>query len=688
WLDTTPTTPATTTQSPTDAWRYRVTWKALTEESTPASSPSGHWLLVTPPTPEGRTLGDRAAGALARQGATVERLVVDPVAVGRDGLAARLGERWDGVLSLLGADERPLPRHPALNRAVMGTTLLAQAALDAGCEARIWAVTREAVAVSPSEVPRDAGAQLWGLGRGIALEHPSLWGGLIDLPAVPDERAWARAVRRLVPHGEDQIAVRASGAYGRRLLPAPPAASRRTCTPSGTVLVTGGTGALGGHLARRLARGGTGHLVLTSRRGPDAPGAGELAGELASLGAKVTVAACDMADREAVRALLDEHRPTAVFHTAGTPHSAEFTALDETTTAGVYGGKVLGARHLDELTRELGIGLDAFVLFSSGAAVWGSGGQTAYGAANAALDALAERRRAAGLPATSVAWGLWGGGGMGEGDGEEFLSRRGLGVMPPEDALEALDRALDREDTTVVVADVDWERFAPAFTAFRPSALISRLVSDGGEAGGQDAPDGTLFAAGFAAAGPLERQEMLLGLVRRHVAAVLGHPGTADIGPDRAFKELGFSSVTAVELAGRLGRECGRKLPPTLVFDHPTAAAVAEHLAELLTPPAGPAAGPREEEARAALARVPLERLREAGLLDALLRLAADESGATTPRTSAASGAPRGREEPDGRGEPDGSGHRESPDAAGGSDALDDLDGDALVRLALGEPGE
>ncbi|WP_040690685.1 beta-ketoacyl reductase, partial [Nocardiopsis lucentensis] len=529
------------------------------------------WLLVVPETAEGRAWGEQAATALAQHGARVEPLVIDPLTTGRDGLAARLGGRWDGVLSLLADDERPLPGSPHLNRAALGTTLLAQAALDAGCTARLWTLTRGAVAVSPGETPRPAGAEVWGLGRTIALEHPTLWGGLVDLPPEPDERAWARMAHALTPTGEDQVAVRPSGAYGRRLTQASPTTTRPGYSPRGTVLITGGTGALGGHLAHWLAEHGAEHLVLTSRRGLDAPEAVDLVERLSTSGTAVTVVGCDMADRSAVRAVLAEHRPTAVFHTAGVPHSGDFLTLDETTMAEVYGGKVAGARHLDEVTRELGLELDAFVLYSSGAAVWGSGGQSAYGAANAALDALAERRRAAGLPATSVAWGLWGGGGMGEGAGEDFLSSRGLGVMPPEEALSALRQAV--ADTCVVVADVDWSRFATGFTAFRPSPLISELAGPeaaaqtGGEAGGPSEADA------LAAAPARERRERLLDAVRRDVAFVLGHAGPEEVGPDQSFKDLGFSSVTAVELSGRLSRACGRKLPPTLVFDHPTAAA-------------------------------------------------------------------------------------------------------------------
>ena len=282
-----------------------------------------------------------------------------------------LAAGFTGILSLLGLDERAHPRDHGLPLAVSGTTALAQAAVDSGTAAALWALTQGAVAVSPAERPSPAGAQVWGLGRGIALEHPRLWGGLVDLPAEPDARAWQRVVAALAGRDdEDQIAVRASGTYGRRISRAGTASVRRAYTPRGTVLVTGGTGALGGHVARWLAAAGAGHLVLTGRRGPDAPGAGELAAELRALGAEVTVAACDVADRDALAALLAEHPPTAVFHTAGVLADGVIGTVSADDLRAIRAPKADAARHLHELTVEQGLELDAFVLFSSVTGTW------------------------------------------------------------------------------------------------------------------------------------------------------------------------------------------------------------------------------------------------------------------------------------------------------------------------------
>ncbi|MFG1804198.1 SDR family NAD(P)-dependent oxidoreductase [Micromonospora carbonacea] len=636
-----------------DGWRYRVGWRRLQRTG---AAPADRWLLVTGPE-QAAELVEAVRDALTARGAEVRLVTVEPTSTDRAACAALLTAAGAGgatrVLSLLGTDRRPHPDHPAVSVGAAATLLLTQAVADALPAARLWVVTRGAVSVGPGETADERQAQVWGFGRVAALELPRTWGGLVDLPADADGPVWEAFVDVLAGD-EDQVALRGPVGYGRRLRRAPALPAKRRYRPRGTVLVTGGTGALGAHVARRLAAGGATHLVLTSRRGADAPGAAGLVGELRALGAEVTVAACDVADRAAVAALLAglpaDAPLSAVFHTAGVAHSMPIGETGLADVAEVFAGKVAGARHLDELTR--GHDLDAFVLYSSNAGVWGSSGQSAYGAANAALDALAERRRAAGLTATSVAWGLWGSGGMGEGDAEEYLSRRGLRPMPPERGVDALLAALDRDETFIAVADVDWTLFTAGFTAFRPSPLLGDLpearatLADAGPAG-SDLP------AWHAAASPDERRRGLLDLVRRQVAAVLGHPGPEHVGPDAAFREIGFDSLTAVDLAKRLRAAVGVPLSATLVFDHPTATAVAEHLAGLLGP--APAGGdPREAEVRRALADLPLARLRDAGLLDGLLALAGLDADAV----------------------PDG------PEPAPG-DAIDELDPEELVRRVL-----
>ncbi|MER5604207.1 type I polyketide synthase, partial [Streptomyces sp. NPDC002265] len=346
---------------------------------------------------------------------------------------------------------------------------------------------------------------------------------------------------------------------------------------------TGGTGALGGHVARWLAGAGAEHLVLTSRRGADAPGATALRAELEETGARVTLAGCDVADRDAVTALLAEHTFTSVFHAAGVEQFAPFDELTPADFARTVAAKAGGAAHLDELLgdREL----DAFVMFSSIAGVWGSGLQTAYAAGNAFLDGLAARRRARGLTATAIAWGPWADGGMVTDADEGHLRRRGVLTLPAALAVTAVQRALDCDDTTVVVADIDWQRFIGPFTLGRPSALLSELpeVHHAGTTEPAAATGVAPLAARLAGLPEAERTKTLIDLVRGHVAAVLGHSSAAEVEPDRAFKDLGFDSLTAVELRNRLNAETGLALPPTLVFDHPNATALARFLqSELL----------------------------------------------------------------------------------------------------------
>ncbi|WP_143264211.1 type I polyketide synthase, partial [Amycolatopsis kentuckyensis] len=423
----------------------------------------------------------------------------------------------------------------------------------------------------------------WGLGRVIGLELPGIWGGLLDLPAEPDAAtATLLAAALSGVDDEDQVAIRPSGLLARRLVRAPFSPPAERWKPRGTVLITGGTGALGGHVARRLAADGAGHLVLTSRRGPDAPGAADLEAELSALGARVTIAACDVADRDALAALLAglDEPVRAVVHAAGLPQATPVLDTTAAEFAAVLEGKVTGARNLDEL---LGDDLDAFVLFSSNAGVWGSGGQGAYGAGNAYLDALAEQRRARGAAATSVAWGFWGGGGMaGDVELEDQLRRRGLREMAPEAAVEALCQALDAREVFLAVADVDWARFAPGFTLSRRRPLIEDIPEVRALLSEAPAVARPALARRVAELGETEARRLLLDLVRGQAASVLGHDSPTAVPAGRAFRELGFDSLTAVEVRNRINAATGLTLPATLVFDHPNPAALAEELHRLL----------------------------------------------------------------------------------------------------------
>ncbi|GAA1298630.1 hypothetical protein GCM10009634_55330 [Saccharothrix xinjiangensis] len=596
-------------RSEIDSWRYRVVWRPT---GRPTGAPlTGRWLLVADS--DGRDSDGRAAAVaerLAARGAVV--VTVEPAELAeldRSALAellrASAAPDLAGVVALTALDERPHPLHPTITAGVARTVTLVQALGDAGITAPTWVITSGAVAADPFEQPAStAQASLWGLAGVLSLDHPLTWGGVVDLPAGPDSALLDRLCDVLADGAEDQVAVRPAGVLGRRLVHAPlTTPARRDWAPRGTALVTGGTGGVGAHVARWLAERGAAHLVLTSRRGADAPGAAELKAELEAAGTTVTLAACDVADRDSVAGLLASlpDGPLTVVHAAGVlpdeAHLGDITLADFVETGRA---KVAGARHLDELLgdREL----DAFVLFSSGAGVWGSAGQAGYGAANAHLDALALRRKHRGAPVTCVAWGGWGGGGMVDEEAlGEQLRLHGIPAMAPHLAIGALQQALDHDEHHLVVADIDWERFAPTYSAARPRPLVHALPEVrevlGLDAGPTSpAPAGSELAARLATLPEPEQHRALLDTVRTHVAAVLAYTDPAGVEPGRAFKDLGFDSLTAVELRNRLGEATGVRLPATLVFDHPTPVALAKFLREELVgdtaaaevePPAG-----------------------------------------------------------------------------------------------------
>ncbi|MFD9114391.1 type I polyketide synthase [Streptomyces bottropensis] len=572
-----------------DDWRYRVVWRrreavadrAATGPAAEEGALTGRWLVVEPG--DGDGAGARVARALRAAGAEV-----------RVATRAEAGD-FAGVVALPGT--------------VHDAATLVRELRSAGTRVPLWWVTADAVAVAPGDTVRPEAAQLWGLGQVVGLEEPAWWGGLVDLPAAWDDDTGALLTSLLAgaAAGEDQLAVRGTEVFARRLVRAPLAARApvRQWRPRGTVLVTGGTGGVGAHVARWLAREGAERLVLTSRRGPEAPGAAELAAELRSLGAEVTLAACDTADRDTLAAVLTdipEGTPlTAVVHAAGIVRYTKVRDLTAREIDEVVTGKALGARHLDELTA--GLDLDAFVLFSSGAATWGGGSQGAYAAANAHLDGLARARRDRGLPATSLAWGTWRSEGMAADLDEESLARMGLNLMDPALALSVMREAVEHDETCLTVTDTDWSRFAPVYAGARHRPLIEDIPEAARALGEEpDAPGGGERTADPAGEGDAlrrrlgtltegEQRSALLELVRSRAASVLGHPDATEVPARHPFKDLGFDSLTATELRNRLNTATGLRLPATLVFDHPTPTALAEHLRLRLTGGTDPVAG-------------------------------------------------------------------------------------------------
>ncbi|WUU75064.1 SDR family NAD(P)-dependent oxidoreductase [Streptomyces microflavus] len=533
-------------------------------------------------------LTPEAPAPVVAEGAGLTRPVWEPVAVPAEGAAAP-GAPADTVVHRLATS--PQAPYEALR--------LAQEWLgeERSPGSTLVVVTDRAVAAGDAPDPDAAAA--WGLLASAQAEAP----GRIVLVDAPQDTG-AEALAAAVATGEPRLAVRPEGVLVPRLRPVRDqgSAARPPWHPEGTVLITGGTGTLGALVARHLVtEHGVRRLLLAGVRGEQAPGAGELREELTALGASVTVAACDVANREQLAELLAsvpaEHPLTGVVHTAGVLDNGLVSGMTPKRLAAVLAPKADAARHLDELTR--GLGLAAFVLFSSTTGTFGAPGQSNYAAANAFLDALAARRAADGLPATSIAWGLWRTGGINAHLDDRELDRfeqDGFRAVTDAEGLALFDRALAAGRPTLLVGAV-----AVRASAAAPDTAAASTAGAPG-AGSGAVPLGERLAELSAP----EREPYLLALVVREVASVLGHASAASVAPDRPFQDLGFNSLTAVELRNRLTAAAGLPLPATLVFDHPSPAALAAHLHTV----AGPAA---EDAASVALGE--LDRL-EASLAE------------------------------------------------------------------------
>ncbi|WP_413811079.1 type I polyketide synthase [Streptomyces sp. OE57] len=576
-----------------DLRRYRTVWTSLRVPAGP--SLTGTWLVLTTDSIDDTDV----VAALSAHGAQARRVVLDGARTGPQSMAAQLADvgldRVAGVVSLLAAAEGADSGEPALPAGLALSVSLVQALMAAGAEVPLWTVTRGAVSTGPADPVRDPRqAMVLGLARTAALEAPSLRGGPADLPERLDPEAAGRFAALLSADlGEDQAAVRSSGVLVRRLVRAPARAdSPGTWAPRGTILVTGGTGALGSRVARWLAHQGAEHLVLMNRRGPGAPGAAELVAELTAQGTTAEVVRCELTDREAVAGVLDRlsaegHPVRAVVHTAGTSPLGPLSTAGPDHFAEALHTKVAGAAHLDQLLDDTG--LDAFVLFSSISGVWGIGHHAAQAAANAYLEALASQRRARGARATAIAFSPWeeARGRMSEHDREQLL-RSGMSFLDGDLALAALAQALHERETALTVADIDWDRYLPVITEAAPRPFFSELP----EAAKLTEPEPTSgqrdFTARLRSLPPAEARRLLLDLVRSEAAVALGHSSGEAIEEHSAFRDNGMDSLAAIDLRNRLAAATGTTLPSTVVLTHPTPADLAGHLLDhLAAAPAG-----------------------------------------------------------------------------------------------------
>ncbi|GHH30385.1 polyketide synthase [Streptomyces rubradiris] len=553
---------------------------------TPHSLWQVDWTPLPPPAPAPATA--RKHQAVVETSGDVVRLALDD----------ELGEpRPDfAVLDVVpgaGAQTEPLP--------LLGRVLeVVQAWLEEPALAPVplVVVTRGAVPAS-GPVADPAGAAVWGLVRSAQAEHPDRI-LLVDMELDGDRDG---AVTAGLASGEAQVAVRGDAVLaprlGRAALTGQPAAAG--FTDGGTVLITGGTGVLGALLARHLVgEHGVRRLVLAGRRGADADGMAELVAELGDLGACVEVAACDVTDREALTALLAavpaEHRLTGVIHAAGVLDDAVITGLDPHRLARVFAPKAAALRLLDELTRD--DPPEVFAVFSSAASVFGSAGQGNYAAANAYAEAIVSARAAGGLPAVALAWGLWSPatgmtGRLADVD-RTRMSRGGVRPLPPAEALAGFDAGIRAGlpllvpiglDLGAVRAEAGANGTVPALfrTLVRPPRPTARA--------GADEPRGALSRR-LAGLTSEEQTELVLALVRTEVTTVLGITDLDASFDDSRFGEIGFDSLTAVELRNRLTAAAAVKLPATLIFDYPTPRQLAGHLIEKVQGSATGAAAP------------------------------------------------------------------------------------------------
>ncbi|MEU6831238.1 SDR family NAD(P)-dependent oxidoreductase [Nocardia beijingensis] len=434
-------------------------------------------------------------------------------------------------------------------------------------DAPLCVVTMGASAALPGEPVRPAAATLWGLGAVVRTELPELRCRLIDLPgdARCDDHRLVDEIRSAAE--ESVIALRGRHRYTMRMRPSDEAGAPAELDRDGAYLITGGRGALGSTAARTLAEAGAGTIVLAGRSGPTPRDEREIA-RIAALGARVETVVVDVEDRNAVKDLIGRFgaelpRLAGIVHCAGVLDDALLFEQTAGHIDRVFGGKVAGAWHLHELTA--GRPLDLFVLFSSVSALVGTAGQGNYAAANAYLDALARLRAARGLPAVSIAWGPWAGTGMAEGLSDAARRawvRHGVGELDAEDGARALRSLLSAEGVVAVF---------PA---------VTEATAEGDSVEGQQPGD------------PAE----LLELVRTHAATALGRAAAV---PDRTpLRELGLDSMMAVELRNALSAELGVRLPATLLFDHPTVAAVSEEIARLGATPAPGRAATKQADKR------------------------------------------------------------------------------------------
>jgi NAD(P)-dependent dehydrogenase (short-subunit alcohol dehydrogenase family)/acyl carrier protein len=569
----------------------------LQEADLPEPEQPGHWLILADSSGTGRVLADalQARGhtcSLTRVGEAYaseeENYSINPtdpehfVRLSEEVLSSA-EQPWQGIVHLwsldaVASDELTLPELEQAQTLGCASVLhLAKALLTLNLETspKLWLCTRGAQAVGEVEHPLAvAQTPLWGFGRSLGLEHPGIWGGMLDLdPSAPKDDVGDLFRRLESPSDENQLAWREGRVFGLRLMEQPPkSVEGLVVRHDRTYLVTGGLGALGMHVARWLVEQGAQHLLLMSRRVPSEEVEASLQ-QWRHEGAQVVAVQADVGEANDLRSVfthIEADMPplAGVIHAAGMAANDPLQELDWRRFEEVMRAKVMGAWLLHEMTREQK--LDFFVGFSSIASVWGSTQQTHYGAANQFLDGLAHHRRTLGLPGTSINWGPWREGGMVDEEAMAWLRRRGVEPLQTDEATTALGMVLANAEVQTTVANVNWNRFKPLFEAYSARALLSDLQIEGMDLSELDTEQASPIRQEIETAPVNERTELLLAHLKGIVTDILGLGEEASLDVQQGFADMGMDSLMAMELRRRLEVSLGCALPPTLALEYPT----------------------------------------------------------------------------------------------------------------------
>ncbi|MFN2256214.1 MAG: beta-ketoacyl reductase [Candidatus Promineifilaceae bacterium] len=450
---------------------------------------------------------------------------------------------------------------------------------------RLWLVTRGAVPAGEVDTPLAvAQSPLWGLGKVISLEHPDLWGGMVDLPIKADPDEVARLAAEIQdPQKEEQIAFRRAGRYVARLARSKPAQAQEIALqPDGTYLITGGLGALGLRTAQWLVEQGARHMVLLGRRGA-AGKAKEFIGQLEQMGAHILVEKADVADQEQMTRIFEKIAASGfalrgVIHAAGVIEDGILLKQTWESFKRVMSPKVTGTWNLHVLTRDLE--LDFFICFSSFASLMGSPGQANYASANAFMDALAGYRHAQGLPGLSINWGPWSGGGMATSEAQKLHTRTGVSPFLPEHAVSALSGLLGSTVVQTAVAKVDWTVFKRLYEARKARLFLEQIEAHLKEpAKEQSSAKQTDLLRQLEDAPAGDRENMLMTYLQSEVARILEFEPSRLPEVDQGFFEMGMDSLMAMELKYSLDESLGVFLPLSITFDCPTLKHLANHIA-------------------------------------------------------------------------------------------------------------